>query len=45
VSPGAQALLALARAGRAGREVAAHDLAPLYLQASAPERKAAGEEP
>jgi len=44
VCPGAEALLELLERGR-GIEVAAHDLAPTYLQASAPERKAAGEVP
>jgi tRNA threonylcarbamoyladenosine biosynthesis protein TsaB len=42
VTPGAEALLAFARE-QGGTRVAPHDLAPLYLQASAPERKAAGE--
>lgn len=42
LSPGAEELLTYARE-RGGTQVAAHDLAPFYLQASAPERKAAGE--
>ncbi len=42
VAPAAEELLAYDRA-REGPLVAPHDLAPLYLQASAPERKAAGE--
>ncbi len=42
VAPGAEALLAYVR-DHGGTPVSPHDLAPLYLQASAPERKAAGE--
>ncbi len=44
VRPGAKTLLRLGLSSQAGTVVRAHDLAPLYLQASAPERKAAGEQ-